>query len=83
MEVSTFHTQNGLFFRRLEDGSVRVIKTKDGRPPTIATEFGGNVVCDETLTIHSFASVVSSMSARGEANGGFYDAMDFLTQVEK
>lgn len=74
-----FHTQNGLFFHRIpETGSVRVIKTNDDGWPD-----ADNVVMDEILTVESFASVVSSMSVRGEANGGFYAALDFLTQVEK
>lgn len=68
-----FHTQNGLFFERLADGEVRVIKTWDGREPR-----ADNIACDEVLTPGSFASVTSSMSARGETSETHREALDFL-----
>jgi hypothetical protein len=68
-----FHAQNGLFFERKEDGSVRVIKTYDGRD--IRPD---NVVLDETLSQASFASVAASMSKTGETSENFYKTLDFL-----
>lgn len=71
------HAQNGLFFRRTEEGGVRIIKTSDGQNPS---GDHSNVVCNETLTQEAFASVVSYMSKSGEAGGGYYRALDFLKQ---
>lgn len=72
-----FHAQHGLFFQRLPGGDVRIVKTRDGKEP-VDDSIVGNITMDETLTQSSFASVVSSMSASGEANGGWYLAMELL-----
>lgn len=85
-----FHVKDGWYFERLNDGSVRVFKQTDpaqqwGEPPYVA-----EVVIDPMV----WASVISSMSINGEANGGsagdldgaireFYRALEFhnLTEI--
>lgn len=65
-----FHTQNGLFFEKQADGSVRILKTESGRE-------GDPVLMDVTLDKHSWGSVIASMSYYGEEDYGFYRAMNF------
>jgi len=68
-----FHTNRGLYFDRLEDGSVRVIKREhddQGRET-------GEELFAITLDANSWASVIASMSKRGEDSGGFERAKTF------
>jgi len=68
-----FHESKGLFFERQKDGSVRVIKTYDERPPR-----PDNVVLDHTIPPGPWASVIASMSKQGEfPNGGWERAVTF------
>lgn len=68
-----FHTQNGLFYQRAtSSGSVRIVKTNDGREPS-----AHNVVFDETLPGGVWGSVIASVSKLGEENGRWYQAMDW------
>ena len=71
-----FHLKEGWYFERLSDGSVMVTKRKDaGLESPIVTRI---VVPPE-----EWASVVASVSAGGEGNGGWKQALDFhsgLTQ---
>lgn len=69
-----FHQRDGLYFERQQDGAVRIIKTSDGLEPATA-----NVLLDQTIAVSEFASVVASMSRDGEADGGYYRALEFLT----
>lgn len=65
-----FHVKDGWFFERLSDGSVHLFKkAADGYHNTAALVMDAN----------TWASVISSMSIGGEANGGFYRALDFHT----
>lgn len=56
-----FHSKNGLFFERLQDGSVHIIRTYDARDVR-----PDNVVLDIILPENEWASVVCSVSADGE-----------------
>lgn len=67
-----FHLQNGLWFERLTDGSVRIIKTYDGRDPR-----PDNIVLDETTDEAGWASVVCSVSKDGEDNARWMHARRF------
>jgi len=69
--VAGFHALDGLYFTRGEDGSVTVAITESALVES-------PVLRSFTLDVDSFASVVASMSARGEENGGFYKAKEFL-----
>ena len=78
------HMSDNLFFGRLPDGSVRILKFPD-------VEWRGNdgrswpkvdgVYADATLDIvvkdGLWCSAVSSVSHGGEENGRWYDAMKF------
>src|SRR5262245_48432192 len=65
-----FHVNNGLYFERVGDGSVRVVKKES------ATE-NAPIIFEYTLDANDWASVISSMSVDGEENGGFYYGLNF------
>lgn len=74
-----FHSENGLFFQRATgDGSVRIIKTKDGREPS-----AHNVIFDQTLPAGTWCSAVASVSQRGEAEMRWYKYMDMHTDPDE
>lgn len=56
-----FHSKNGLFFERLKDGSVHIIRTYDARDVR-----ADNLVLDITLSASEWASVVASVMLLGE-----------------
>ena len=66
--MGKFHWQNGVFFERTVDASVRV--TRGGDFDTDGEEIF-------TIDRNSWASIVASVSERGEADGRFYDALRF------
>jgi len=74
-----FHVKNGLFFERQDDGGVRVIVTGDGL--AIARD-GGNVVFDQVMDASAWCSVIASMSAQGEDQGGFDRAKAFHEETK-
>ena len=61
-----FHSKNGLFFQRDEEGNVIVRKVT-----------GGRVMFKETLDANSWASVICSVSSRGENADNFQIAKSF------
>jgi hypothetical protein len=65
-----FHLTDWLYFGRLADGAVRILKKESGAEdaPTIL---------DVTIDANQWASVIASMSYLGEENGGFYHALHF------
>ncbi len=66
-----FHSKNGLFFERLQDGSVHIVRTYDARDVR-----PDNVVLDITLTASEWASVVASVMSRGETGDTFQLALN-------
>lgn len=66
-----FHSKNGLFFERLQDGSVHILRTYDARYVR-----ADNVVLDITLSASEWASVVASVMARGETGDTYRLALD-------
>ena len=74
--VSGFHVKDGLYFTRGENGAVTVTVTE-------SAHVNSAVLRSFTFDVDAFASVVASMSARGEENGGFYEAQAFLTRAPK
>lgn len=74
--VKGFHVQDGLYFTRGENGAVTVTVTE-------AALNDSAVLRSFTFDVDAFASVVASMSARGEENGGFYEAQRFLARAPK
>lgn len=70
-----FHTRNGLFFERLLNGMVRVVKTNDGKEPGTT-----NVLFDDTMDKNTFASVIASMSISGETPVSYGRALEVLSK---
>jgi hypothetical protein len=62
-----FHVADGLFFRRWNDGVVQI-----GQGPDF-----DHVGVIQTIDASSWASVVSSMCARGENHLTYTEALDF------
>lgn len=67
---SWFHVSNGFFFRRVEHGIVEI-----GQGPDF-----DHVTVVQTMDANSWASVVSSVCARGENSETFNEALDFHQQ---
>lgn len=78
------HWKENIFFGRREDGSVRILAFTS--PPKFfpvadaiydTTDASFSVCFDKTIDADSWASIVSSVSKGGEANGRFYTAKAF------
>ena len=68
-----FHAKDGWYFERLDNGSVHLFKkAADGYHNT----------ADLVMDANIWASVISSVSINGEANGGFYQALDFHNKLQ-
>lgn len=66
-EESIFHSTDGLFFTRNDDGSVTMTKT-DGK----SVADGGNVLFEQRLDAGTWVSAVLAMSAFNERPGDFH-----------
>lgn len=66
-----FHTHDHWYFERLDNSSVRITKR--------AIRPNGDLVVEQEHVVpaDSWCSVIASMSAAGEENGGFYAAQRF------
>lgn len=73
-----FHWQNNTYFGRTEDGSVRILKLSATPKefPAVSDEYP-DAVLDVTVDADSWASVIASVSAGGEAHNRFYAAQKF------
>lgn len=65
-----FHVSGGLFFERLPDNKVRIIKRESGRDDA-------RLIFEQIMDADSWASVIASMSYYGEEDYGFYRALNF------
>ena len=73
-----FHENHGLFFGRLANGDVRIVKTYDCRD--IRPD---NVVLDHVIPASVWASVIATCSKQGEyPNGGHDRALTFHNELE-
>ena len=65
-----FYTKNELYFERLSDGSVRIVKQDVS---------GGKLklIMAEILDINTWASAVASVCIRGENSETFHQAIKF------
>ena len=75
MHDDFFHLRDGFCFRRNDDGSITIQHREYGP---------GAFVVDAKTTVppNEFASVMASVSARGEDAETFREAEEFLTRVE-
>lgn len=65
-----FHLTDGLYFEKLADGAVRILKKADSQESS-------PVIFDHMMEASHWASVIASMSHYGEESGGFYRALNF------
>jgi hypothetical protein len=71
--MSKFHWKDRVFFERTEDGSVKVTLGGDWDVP------GYDLF---TIDRNAWASIVASVSDKGEDNGRFYEALKFHGEPE-
>lgn len=81
-----FHVSDNLYFGRINDaGDVRILKfnSPPPLPPNPTGTYSESLVSvDLTLPGSSWASVMASVSRRGEIEGRFYVAQAFHNNVE-
>ena len=65
MEDIGFHWQNGIYFKRLDDGAVEIVQESE-KPANYLR-----------IDADSWASIVASVSKQGEEQGRFYQAKEF------
>lgn len=65
-----FHAFGGLYFEKLNNGAVRVLKRESGRDDA-------PVVFDATIDKDTWCSIIAGMSFYGEEDYGFYRAGHF------
>jgi hypothetical protein len=68
-----FHLREGFFFERQPDGSVRIVYA----PPPHNEPL--NVLAEITVPPNEFASVMASVSSRGETSETWTEAVEYLT----
>lgn len=66
--MTGYHARLGFYFERLQDGSVRL---KREHPPG-----SGQIALSITITAEEWASVVASMSLRGETGETHAEALE-------
>lgn len=81
-----FHSHDGWYWERIDDGGVRVMKLgvrlseepDDGQPPTVVAGGQLRVLLNEhVLTAEAWASIVASVSARDETTETYNEALAF------
>ena len=75
-----FHFKDNLFFGRLPNGDVRILKfamSPAHFPQATQQQFDTQPSFDATVDANSWSSVVASVSAGGEEGGRFYVAKEF------
>lgn len=70
-----YHWNNNWYFGRRKDGSVRIVRVQQRAWPEADGEFT-NAEFDMTIDADSWASIVSSVSLKGEAHN--HDLAKFL-----
>ena len=71
-----FHVKDGLFFERIEDGSVRIVQRKDAKDES-------PIVFETVIEKDPWASVIATVSKLGENYGRFFLAEKFHNGDEK
>ena len=72
-EEGETHSQDGLMFKRMPDGSVRIRLFADGLGPSS----GADLVFQTVLPDSSWASIMASCSARDEDHLTHTEALEF------
>lgn len=67
-----YHLKDGLYFGRLPNGDVEVIKTTDGKVLS-----NNNILFRQVIECHMWSSAISSVSYTGETTTKYYTALKF------
>jgi hypothetical protein len=87
-----FHTKEGLFFEavgkdKFIEHYVRVIATSEAPETHVVdykvTDVNNKVLKNTTLTLAEFASVIASMSMRGESSETYEEAIALLKKAPR
>lgn len=73
MTPDGYHQQGGWYFKRLEDGSVRI----RWQPGSTSGDVEPEVLVEQTIPANEWASIVCAVSAGGEDAERFARAMVF------
>jgi len=80
-----FHSEDNLFFGRLQDGSVRILKFDSNVAlesyPKVEDSYP-NALFDVTIKPNHWASIIASVSFMGEEHYRYYKAMEFHNEKE-
>lgn len=68
-----FHWRNGWYFKRQPDGSVMVRQFHD--------EAGSQIAIELVIPASEWASIMASVSARGDTAEAFYGAVEFHNKI--
>lgn len=66
----TFHWQEGWFFTRLEDGSVKIVKKEE------ATD-EAKIIVEAIIPADEWASIIAYVSVKGETGENYREAQKF------
>lgn len=69
-----FHLQNNVYFERQPDGLIRIV-VREGN------QADAPIIKDTTTAPEGFASVMATMSARGETGETWREACDYLSKA--
>lgn len=69
-----YHSTDGLFFERQDNGGVRIVKHETGHRES-------PVVFEAVLDKDHWASIIATMSYYGEEDYGFYRASEFHSKT--
>lgn len=77
--ASAFHWRDSWFFRRQNDGSVRVMRLRKATYDHLPEGAKESIWLEPDVTIppNEWASIVASVSDRGESDGRWQEALDF------
>jgi hypothetical protein len=70
MEIGNFHNRDGWYFKRLEDGSVRIQKTT-------TAHVDAPVEYEHVIPENEWASIVAHVSVGGETGDSYQEAREF------
>lgn len=83
-----FHNRENLFFGRLPDGAVRILKFSanpyQGEGLSVDKRYHDvKVELDMTIPPNEWASIIATVSKSGEIDGGYYRALEFHQEPAK
>ena len=73
--MSAFHWQHGIYFRRLDDGSVETRIRLTAKEVNLAVWTGGEAYRVEIIPPNEWASIVAHVTTRGDTADAYADAL--------